>query len=101
MKRAPSLATLRKTFPMLADENLIAVRRAIHNNQRMQYVDEALQNHGVEYIRDRHGETVAAYSNSGKTYAPTIVRDYATGNYRLTTVGDYVEAYERRHGALA
>ena len=100
MKKAPALATLRKTFPMLAEENLIAVREAIHFDRKMKAVDKALDNHGVEYIRDRHGETIAAYSNSGETYAPTIVRDYATGNYRLTTLGDYVEAYERRHAAL-
>ena len=100
MKRAPSLATLRKTFPMLADENLIAVREAIHFDRKMKAVDKALDNHGVEYIRNRHGDAIAAYSNSGDTYAPTIIRDYATGNYRLTTLGDYVEAYERRHAAL-
>ena len=101
MKKAPALAVLRKTFPMLADENLVAVREAIQNDRKMKAVDRALNNHGVEYIRDVHGEAVAAYSNSGDTYAPTIIRDYATGNYRLTTVGDYVETYERRHGALA
>ena len=85
---------------MLADENLIAVREAIHFDRKMKAVDKALDNHGVEYIRNRHGDAIAAYSNSGETYAPTIVRDYATGNYRLTTLGDYVEAYERRHAAL-
>ena len=100
MKRAPSMKALRAAFPSLTDEDFKAVRAAIHADKKMIAVDLALKNHGVEYIHDRHGDVVAAYSNSGDTYAATILRDRATGNYRLTTLGDFVECYERRHGAL-
>jgi hypothetical protein len=100
MFKALSLARLRQSFPMLADENLVEVRAAIQANKKMAWIDRLLENHGVEYIRDASGAAIAAYSNSGDTYAHTIIRDYATGNYRLTTVGDYVEVYERRHAQL-
>jgi hypothetical protein len=100
MKRAPSLAALRKAFPSLPVENLEVVRQVIHNDQRMQYIDDALENHGVEYVRDADGEAIAAYSNSGDTYAPTIIRDYRTNTYKLTTLGDFVEQYEKRHAPL-
>jgi hypothetical protein len=100
MFKAPSLARLRQYFPMLADERLSAIREAIQNNRKMVRIDVLLENHGVEYIRNASGAAIAAYSNSGDIYAPTIIRDYASGNYRLTTVSDYVEVYERRNGRL-
>ena len=100
MKRAPSMKALRAAFPSLTDDDFKVVRAAIHADKKMTAVDLALKNHGVEYVYDRDGRAVAAYSNSGETYAPTILRDRDTGNYRLTTVGDFVECYERRHGAL-
>jgi hypothetical protein len=99
MKKAPSIARLR-VFHMLTDDDLKAVREAIQNDRKMQAVDRALRGFGVEYIRDASGAAIASYSNSGDTYAPTILRDYRTGNYRLTTLGDFVETYERRHAAL-
>lgn len=100
MKRAPSIKRLRAAFPSLTPESLKSVCEAIHFGVGLIRVDKALANHGLEYIRDASGAVIAAYSNSGDTYAPTIIFDYASGNYRLTTVGDYVETYERRHARL-
>lgn len=99
MKRAPSMKRLRAAFPSLTDENLREVRRAIHFDD-IDAVDRALDNHGVECIRNANSDVVAEYSNSGETYAPSIFLDRETGNYRLTTLGDYVETYERRHSQL-
>lgn len=51
--------------------------------------------HGVEYLQ-AHKDTFTAtygvaYVNAGDVYAPTIVYDHATLNYRVTTVGDLIE----------
>jgi hypothetical protein len=100
MKRAPSLERLTKAFPMLAESDLVAVREAIQNDRKMKAVDRALKNFGVEYVFNASGAAIAAYSNSGDTYAPTILRDYRTGGYSLTTLGDFVECYERNHARL-
>jgi hypothetical protein len=100
MKRAPALERLSKAFPMLVESDLIAVRDAIQNDRKMKAVDRALKGFGVEYVYNASGAAVAAYSNSGDTYAPTILRNYETGGYSLTTLGDFVESYERRYGRL-
>lgn len=54
--------------------------------------------HGVEPVRlegewvdSYHGDIVATYINTGDTYASTIVLDSESGEYLLTSYGDYVE----------
>lgn len=42
-------------------------------------------------------QPVAAYVNTGDTYAPTVVLDYVAMRWRLTTMGDFVERYEHRY----
>lgn len=98
---APSLKRLVAAFPSVDPANLRKIRTIIRSGRvAMREIDTLLANHGVEYIADKHGNTVARYSNSGDTYAPTILYAPETHTYRLTTVGDFVEAYERRHARL-
>jgi hypothetical protein len=100
MRRAPSLKSLEHAFPTVERSSLVKVRKCIHQGKGMTAIDRHLDNHGVECVYDKHGAIVASYSNSGDTYASTILYVYDTGNYRLTTLGDFVEAYERRHARL-
>ena len=117
--RAPSLKTLRNNFPQIDDENLKNIRRVIRGEvhastassvyralkaqgafaNSLTAIDQLLEHHGVEVIRNAHDEVIAEYSNSGDTYAATIILNH-NGNYQVTTLGDYVEAYERRHAKL-
>ena len=64
-------------------------------------IDKLIEHHGVEVIRgeDVHDsyfqDAIALYSNSGDTYAPTIIYDIEDKEYLLTTVGDYQEKKEK------
>jgi len=49
--------------------------------------------HGVESIETTAGE-YANYLNSGDTYTPTVI--YWRGNYRVQSVGDFVETMGRQ-----
>jgi galactose mutarotase-like enzyme len=105
MNRAPSLKRLQSAFPQIEAAALIKVRKVIQRGAGLARIDVLLQNHGVEYIHDTNSAIVAMYSNSGDCYAPTILYRYpgkhGNGTYQLTTVGDFVETYERNHRALA
>lgn len=49
--------------------------------------------HGVEGIESNNGEWVT-YLNAGDTYTPTII--YWRGRYRVQSIGDFIEAMEKR-----
>ena len=59
--------------------------------RRMIAVNEVLHGYGVEAIGDANRGPFALYVNLGNTYDTTIVR-YRTGAYRITSLGDVVEA---------
>ena len=123
-RRAPSLKTLQNWFSSVEDENLANIRKLIRGEThpakvsalyrarreqgrlypgaigRLVAIDDLLGHHGVEVIKDRDGRVIAEYSNSGDTYAATILYRFDSGNFQLTTVGAFVEAWERRHGDL-
>ena len=50
--------------------------------------------HGVESMQSVNDE-YADYLNTGDTYAPTII--YWRGNYRVQSIGDFIETLERQH----
>lgn len=100
MNRAPSLKALCAAFPSIDPANLKAVRTAIHDGQPLKQLDALIAGFGVEFIHDKRGAAVAGYVNTGDSYSPTFLRDMRTGNIRLTTMGDFVESYERRHAKL-
>lgn len=50
--------------------------------------------HGVEAIRLHDGCDYADYLSTGDTYAPTLI--LYNGRYRVQSVGDFVEALQRR-----
>ena len=66
-------------------------------------LDELLRTHGVEAIQpegawvDRYyGSCVASYLNTGDTYAPTLLLDHEVERWKLTSWGDFLEAWEAR-----
>lgn len=76
------------------------VRRCFHRPRKselkMAALDAVLDGFGVEAITDENtGELLATYVNQGDTYTTTIVRNARTGEYLLTSWGDFLEAHER------
>ena len=66
-------------------------------------LDEILFTHGVEAISDSrfyvdryHGEIIAAYINTGDTYATTILLNHLDKKWQLTSWGDFVESLDER-----
>ncbi|AAQ63380.1 hypothetical protein Nazgul04 [Burkholderia phage BcepNazgul] len=101
VQRAPSVAKLAREL-RLDIKRAAVVRAAIRSGTSMATLNRLIEGHGVEYLRhERNDEPAAAYVNTGDVYNATLLRDYRTGNIRLTTVGDYVESHERNYGRLA
>lgn len=55
-------------------------------------LNETVGGFGVEYIDD-DGECIAEYVNVGESYSPTIVRDTETGEFILSSWGDWYEGW--------
>jgi len=67
----------------------------------MEALNEVIGGYGVEVLRGRyvdsyHGDIQAAYINTGDTYSATILLDHETGDFHVTTWGDWFEANERK-----
>lgn len=60
--------------------------------------DWILGNHGIEHIRDRNGNAVCSYSNTGDSYGVTLL--FVGENVSIGDYGTWVESYERRRGRL-
>lgn len=58
--------------------------------------DEALNGHGVEYLTPSDGGNGVDYVNMGETYAPTLMFDYKTNRFVVSSWGDLVERQPRR-----
>ena len=61
---------------------------------RLEALNETIGGFGVEVVGDCNcypPNIKAEYINTGDTYSATILRVNATGTYRLTTWGDFVE----------
>lgn len=91
--KAPSIARLMAKLRMTRDEAKQA-RDAMHYC-RLGAV-KAAGFFGMEHVYDAHGHIVLVYLNSGDTYSPTLVRRDRSDTYRISTLGDEVEALEKR-----
>lgn len=62
----------------------------------MSAINELTGGFGVEALRHPNDsdELIAEYVNQGDTYSATVVRDMETGQYILTSWGDWLEAWE-------
>jgi hypothetical protein len=64
---------------------------------KMAALDSLLDCHGVESLRSEDGELLAKYLNTGDAYTETVLRVEETGEYLLTTYGDFLEEWEREN----
>lgn len=104
MARVPSTLALQEAFPQSDLFDLETFRKhakAGSRHKAQHAADKAIQGHGVESIRCPSRGLMAVYVNTGDTYSATLLCNISTGAWRITTWGDYVEAFERRHGRKA
>lgn len=80
------------------------IKRCYHNAPRIDLIlsalDELLEYHGVEPIKNKGGEIIAEYLNGGDTYTPTILFNYGTETFRVTCWGGFVEKNQRRYSLV-
>ena len=88
----------------------LALRRTskVPESDRLSAINKLLETFGTEAIRGtwQNGywcDTVAAYCNTGDTYATTVLQvrpDWSGGRSRfiVTTWGDWVESNQKRYG---
>lgn len=71
----------------------------------LQQLNELTQSHGVETVDDekiaeaihdcvaqfREGNAIAYYLNTGDSYNLTVIYDFVTEEYLITTIADYIE----------
>ena len=94
MKRiAPSVSSLMRELRMTREE-AIQAHNCMHVG-RLTWVT-ASGFFGVETALDNDDRPLFYYLNSGDTYSPTIVRYSGSSRYFISTMGDCIEALERR-----
>ena len=59
-------------------------------------LNEVLGGHGVESLIE-DGSIIASYVNVGDPYKETVVLDYETGEFCLTSYGDFYEEWLREN----
>lgn len=108
MKAQINIADLYRDNPQAACR--LALRRTakLPERERLQVIDKLLGNCGVEAIRGewQNGywcDIVAAYSNTGDTYALTVLQVRGEGSWQrsrfiVTSWGDWVERNGEKYG---
>lgn len=78
--------------------------RPSHAELVMCALNDIFEMHGVEalhapehWVDNYHGDIIATYLNTGDTYAETIVHDSESGEFLVTSWGDWFEAWEQAH----
>ena len=102
--RVPSLKSLCDAFPQSEPDALAKFREIARRKPwriAAQEADKAIEGYGVEVIRCPSRGLQAVYVNTGDAYTETLLCNVATGAWRITTWGDFVESFERRHGRAA
>lgn len=109
----PSIKKILQAFPHLDRKTAAAVKLAMIEDQpaparwyttgrkidrQMHAINALIEGHGIEHAPAEKGPGFD-YVNMGDTYAATIVYDYKTGRFSVTTVGDVIERNPRRFGA--
>lgn len=119
MARAVSVARLLQAFGPGSKARIIgrATAEKIHEvmkdarmnrgaDDAMAEINRLLDGHGVEgidgkkYINDYWHRRAMLHVNFGDPYVATVIYNTATHAFSVGSWGDWVEAYERRHGQL-
>lgn len=61
----------------------------------LRMADRVLGGFGVEELSPEYGTVIALYVNMGDTYASTVLYDTESGEFMVTTWGDFFEEWER------
>lgn len=76
------------------------------NALKMAALNTLFDMHGVEAIRSEgewvdsyHGDIIATYLNTGDTYAATVLLESESGEFVVTSFGDWLEAWEQEKAA--
>ncbi len=101
-----NLADIYKEDPVKACRLALRRTRQLPERERLEACNRLLECYGTEAVRGRwqNGywcDIVAAYCNTGETYAPTIIQvrgpfNGARSTFRVSTLGDFVERNQRR-----
>ena len=82
--------------------------RPSHDEIVLYALNLLFETHGVEainvpgyWVDNFHGDIVASYLNTGDTYGLTLVHESETGEFKLTSYGDWLEQWERDHPEVA
>lgn len=73
-----------------------SLNRPPYIERLMMALNEILEGHGVEAVIRSGNPPDAEYVNMGDTYATTLIWDCKTKSFRLQSLGDWIEAAERR-----
>lgn len=85
-----------RTCPEAACKTALRLTRGIRrDSRRLRAIDRLLGNHGVEAVRFRNGSLAFEYSNTGDSYAATVIL-FASGAFRVSSWGDIVERNSNR-----
>ena len=102
----PSIKTL-MTWLDIEKPEAKAIKTMMANARKpyetLMEIDEILNNYGVEYASSNNDDGMfkiggLEYSNTGDTYTPTIIYDYARGRWYCCSVGDIIERDHKRFG---
>lgn len=106
--RSPSLKTMQEVFPQseLALLQSFKTKAATSGNWRVtaQSADKAIEGYGINFIRCPMRGLLAVYVNTGDTYTPTLMLNLRSPReltWRITTLGDFVDSFQRRYGRNA
>ena len=58
----------------------------------LEVVDRLLAGHGIQVVEPTDGTASIAYVNMGHTYVGTLLFDFESGRFHVTSWGDFVEA---------
>ena len=79
-----------RSNPEAGCRKALRITRSIRNNgRRIRAIDRLLGNHGIESVRFKNGTKAFTYSNTGETYAATVIL-FASA-FRVASWGDIVE----------
>lgn len=97
---APSIKKL--ALLGISAEQARVIRGLIHDNKpsrALRLANDAMNCHGIEAVRDEDDylfNNATDYVNTGDTYATTLIFDRSSWRVFVGTIGDFIEAAERR-----
>lgn len=105
-----TLSELYATDPVKACRNALVMTRHIHENDRLDAINDLLGLYGTEAIRGewQNGywcDTVAVYCNAGDTYRTTVIQvrgesRFDRSRFIVSSWGDFVERNQERYSIL-